>query len=63
MRDETSDSSRDVHRAIASVPDLHVEGEQFVFPDVRLEVEDAHGVSAMPWLLERKPDTGATSSW
>src|SRR4051812_31553987 len=43
MRGETSDSSGDVHRAIASVQDVHVEGEHFVFPDVRLEVEDAHG--------------------
>jgi hypothetical protein len=37
------DAGDDVHRTVAAVQGLHLENGRFVFPDVRLEVEDPDG--------------------
>jgi len=36
-------SDHEAHRTAADACDLHLDGDQFVFPDVRLEVEDRDG--------------------
>lgn len=40
---ERHDESRDAHDAVGELLDLHVDGDHFVFPDVRLEIEERDG--------------------
>jgi hypothetical protein len=37
------ESDRDAHRTVAGALGLHLENDRFVFPDVRLEVQDRDG--------------------
>ncbi len=39
----TQSTDEDAHRVVAEAQGLHLQGDRFVFPDVRLEVEDRDG--------------------